>query len=193
MVRLLENPFEFRRRILSAPLRRSGPYLVEQTKSDNPRVQLSAMAGLAYAAAPVILGNIYMPLELISSGFRGHKQFSHLSYAYTKLGYPMPMFNYLTPSSPAYKMGAKFGGVVGGGVMQTLGHLTPLVGWSPGVERGIVKLKLPPWVKKAGVKHGAKIGGRVGARLIPGVGWAMVAYDAYDLAVNRSLWGFDLD
>ncbi len=45
---------------------------------------------------------------------------------------------------------------------------------------------------KAGARVGGKIGGRIGARLIPGVGWAMLAYDVYDIAANQSLWGFDL-
>lgn len=46
---------------------------------------------------------------------------------------------------------------------------------------------------KAGARVGGKAGGRVGARLIPGVGYGLLAYDAYDIVVNRSLWGFDLD
>ena len=45
---------------------------------------------------------------------------------------------------------------------------------------------------KAGAKIGGKVGGRVGARLIPGIGYGLLAYDVYDLTVNRSLWGFDL-
>jgi hypothetical protein len=45
---------------------------------------------------------------------------------------------------------------------------------------------------KAGARVGGKVGGRIGARLIPGVGWALLAYDVYDVAANRSLWGFDL-
>jgi len=28
------------------------------------------------------------------------------------------------------------------------------------------------------------------ARVLPGVGWALLAYDAYDLLVNQSIWGF---
>jgi hypothetical protein len=53
----------------------------------------------------------------------------------------------------------------------------------------------------AAEKFGAKLGGKVGARkigarvagrLIPGLGWGLLAYDVYDVAVNRSLWGFDL-
>ena len=45
---------------------------------------------------------------------------------------------------------------------------------------------------KAGARVGGKVGGRIGARLIPGLGWALLAYDVYDIAANRSLWGFDL-
>ena len=45
---------------------------------------------------------------------------------------------------------------------------------------------------KAGARVGGKVGGRIGARLIPGVGWAMLAYDVYDIAANQSLWGFKL-
>jgi hypothetical protein len=188
----MTNPIEIRKRILSAPLRRAGPELLKKTQSSNDREALVAGLMLAYAAAPVFIGNVLLPAKLIDSGFRGERIFSHLSYVKTSLGYPMPRFNYVTPASPAYRTGSRIGGAIGGGVMQGLGHISPLVGWAPGVERGIVKLKLPPWVKKAGVKTGAKIGGRVGARLIPGVGWAMIAYDVYDVAANRSLWGFDL-
>ncbi len=46
--------------------------------------------------------------------------------------------------------------------------------------------------KKVFGKAGVKLGARVGGRLIPGVGWALLAYDVYDIAANRSLWGFDL-
>ena len=45
---------------------------------------------------------------------------------------------------------------------------------------------------RAGTRVGGKLGGRIAGRLIPGVGWAMLAYDVYDIAANRSLWGFDL-
>ena len=47
--------------------------------------------------------------------------------------------------------------------------------------------------KKVLGKAGVKLGARVGGRLIPGVGWALLAYDVYDVAFNHSLWGFDLD
>ena len=45
---------------------------------------------------------------------------------------------------------------------------------------------------KAGARVGGKVGGRIGARLIPGIGYGLLAYDVYDIAANRSLWGFDL-
>lgn len=45
--------------------------------------------------------------------------------------------------------------------------------------------------KKVLGKAGVKLGARVGGRLIPGVGWALLAYDVYDIAFNQSLWGFD--
>lgn len=34
---------------------------------------------------------------------------------------------------------------------------------------------------------------RLLSRALPGVGWALLAYDAYDILVNRSFWGFKLD
>jgi len=45
---------------------------------------------------------------------------------------------------------------------------------------------------RLGARVGGKVGARVGGRLIPGVGWALLAYDVYDIAFNHSLWGFDL-
>lgn len=56
----------------------------------------------------------------------------------------------------------------------------------------------PSQATKLGTKLGgkvgaAKLGGKIAGRFIPGVGWALLAYDAYDVLVNRSLWGFDLD
>jgi hypothetical protein len=188
----MTNPLDIRKRILSAPLRRAAPELIPFIEKDSGWSTPAAMALLAYAAAPVFIGNVLLPAKLIDMGFRGRPYVSNLFYVKNAIGFPMPMWEMTTPASAAYRAGERIGGRVGGGVMQGLGHITPLVGWSPGVERGIVKLKLPPWVKKAGVKTGAKIGGRVGARLIPGVGWGLLAYDVYDVAANRSLWGFDL-
>lgn len=34
---------------------------------------------------------------------------------------------------------------------------------------------------------------RLLSRVLPGVGWALLAYDAYDILVNRSFWGFKFD
>jgi len=38
----------------------------------------------------------------------------------------------------------------------------------------------------------AKIGGRIASRAIPGLGWALLAYDAYDLVANQRLFGVQL-
>jgi len=46
--------------------------------------------------------------------------------------------------------------------------------------------------KKLGLKTGARVAGRVGARLVPGLGWAMLAYDVYDLVANQRLFGVEL-
>jgi hypothetical protein len=183
-VRLLANPIEYRKRLLSKPLRYSGPRNLKALGSENPRDVIPAMVMLAYAAAPVFAGNVLLPAKLIDSGFRGGRQFSHLSYVYSKLGYPMPMFNYITPSSPAYKMGAKMGGRIGAFLSPALHDVT----WTGALG----KTKTLAKGGASGARVGAKVGGRVGARLIPGLGWAMLAYDVYDISVNRSLWGFDL-
>ncbi len=52
-------------------------------------------------------------------------------------------------------------------------------------------IREPSKAYKLGFKAGGKIGGRLATRVIPGVGWALLAYDVYDIAFNRSLWGFD--
>ena len=46
--------------------------------------------------------------------------------------------------------------------------------------------------KRIGLKGGARITGRIAARAIPGLGWAMLAYDAYDLVANQRLFGVQL-
>jgi len=38
----------------------------------------------------------------------------------------------------------------------------------------------------------ARVGGRIGTKLIPGVGWALLAYDVYDLVANKRLFGIEL-
>ncbi|AXH78438.1 MAG: hypothetical protein [Circular genetic element sp.] len=181
------NPLDIKHNIAGQPYR-IARRIVGPTIDDDPELMV-AMMGATYTAA----ANLAAPLALVQSGYRGNRYFTGLSVGYSKLGYPMPLFNYVTPASGAEKFGARLGGKLGSAAMQTMGHITPLVGWMPGADGGIVKLKLSPWIKKAGTKTGAKIGGRVAGRLLPGVGWGLLAYDVYDVAVNRSLWGFDLD
>jgi hypothetical protein len=48
---------------------------------------------------------------------------------------------------------------------------------------------------KAAARLGPKaahIGGKFAVKAIPGIGWAMLAYDAYDFVVNRRLFGIRL-
>jgi len=144
-----------RNEILSYPLRQFGPELLKQTEKGKPlHSTLSAMALMAYAAAPTFFGNMYLPVELISSGLRPHPVNLGLSHYIPHVHIPSraywlePVFEVFHGSSKAYKTGAKVGG---------------------------------------------KLGGRIGARLIPGLGYGLLAYDVYDIAVNRSLWGFDLN
>ncbi len=141
------NPLEFKHTISGQPYRLSRR-VVGPTIDDDPEL-MTAIIGASYTAAL----NLAAPLSLIQSGVRGERYFTGLAVGYSKIGFPMPLFNYVTPGSAAEKFGAKLGGKVGA----------------------------------------RKMGARVAGRLIPGVGWALLAYDVYDVAVNRSLWGFDLD
>jgi hypothetical protein len=74
------------------------------------------------------------------------------------------------------------------------------------IFEGVTFVRNNPWVKpmfkyyhgaspayKVGARFGGRIGGKIAGRAIPFVGWAMLAYDVYDVVVNRSLWGFDFD
>jgi len=38
----------------------------------------------------------------------------------------------------------------------------------------------------------ARIGGKFAVKAVPGLGWSMLAYDVYDLAANRRLFGIQL-
>jgi len=40
--------------------------------------------------------------------------------------------------------------------------------------------------------RGARLGGRFAFKAIPGIGWGMLAYDAYDLIANKRLFGVKL-
>ena len=143
-----------RNEILSYPLRQFGPELLKgMEKGQSLPTTLGSMALMAYAAAPTFFGNVYLPMELISSGLRPQPVNRGLSHYIPHVHIPSraywlePVFEVFHGSSKAYKTGAKVGG---------------------------------------------KLGGRIGARLIPGLGYGLLAYDVYDVAVNRSLWGFDL-
>lgn len=153
------NLMEKRNKILSYPLRAIAPVAKDYLESDSPHVSLSGMAMLAYAAMPTFLGNIVLPMELISAGMKPQ---------------PWLVWKYGL-KSPAYEAGARIGSAVGG----TIGRKGMPIYFLYDAGRPAAKV-------------GAKIGGRIGSRLIPGVGWAMLAYDVYDIAANQSLWGFKL-
>lgn len=76
-------------------------------------------------------------------------------------------------SSPAYRIGAKIGE-----------HLA----WP---NSRMLHYRNNP-AARATIARGARIGGKIGFRVIPGIGWAMLAYDAYDLIANKRLLGVNL-
>jgi hypothetical protein len=159
---------DFKHAIGSKPYRLARRLIGDEV--DNDQELLILGIGAAYTAAINLVG----PFALIQSGVRGERYFSGLATGYSKLGYPMPLFNYSTPWSRAERIGARVGGRIHAQTMYNMG-------------RGL-KASTRALTKGAGYKIGARIGGR----LIPGVGWALLAYDVYDIAYNRSLWGFDL-
>ncbi len=111
--------------------------------------------------------NLFPAAGLIQAGYRGEQLFSHVTYARFN-PWAKPIFHYTQAASKAERIGGAAGKFL---------YSTMWPNFSP--TRKV-------WAK-AGVKAGAKVGGR----LIPGVGWALLAYDVYDIAWNRSLWGFD--
>jgi len=157
----LGRPMEKRNELLSWPLRKFSPWIKEIIESDNPRVAFSGMALIAIAATPTFIGNILLPAKLISMGIRPQPIMEGITFA-RHSPYVKPIFHMFHGATPAYKVGERIGAKLGG-------------------KTGL----------KMGLKVGGKIGGRVAARIIPGVGWALLAYDVYDIAYNRSLWGFD--
>ncbi len=125
-----------------------------------------ALIGMITAAV-----NLAPAATLIQAGVRGERLFSHVSYARFN-PWAKPIFHYVTAASKAERFGAAVGSKATGLLLGTK-HISPKY-------------------LKAGMKMGGKFGARIGGRLIPGVGWALLAYDVYDIAANRSLWGFDL-
>jgi hypothetical protein len=148
------NLMDRRNKLLSYPLRKAAPYIKEALESDKLHVTLSGLGLAAYAAVPTFFGNVVLPMNLISSGFKPQPVLEGLSHYKVHVHIPTrshwlePMFSVKHGSSKAFKAGARVGG---------------------------------------------KVGGRIGARLIPGIGYGLLAYDVYDVVVNRSLWGFDLE
>lgn len=133
-------------------------------------------------ASPVLL-NVLGPALMINAGIRPHAIFEGVSYA-RHSPYLKPLFNYYYPPSVAYKTGAKIGSAFGSFLSPALHDIT-----TTGV---FGKTKTLAKGSSRGARIGAKVGGRVGARVIPGVGWALLAYDVYDVVHNQRLWGFDL-
>jgi len=155
--------FDERNKLLSWPLRKFSPYGkgLLEKYEESLPGTIGAAILFAYAATPTFVGNILLPAKLVSMGIRPHPIVESMHFV-KGLPYVKPMWTVFHGATPAYKVGQKIGEKVGGKV-------------------GI----------RAGVRVGGRIGGRLAARLIPGVGWALLAYDVYDIAYNRSLWGFD--
>jgi len=153
-----------RNEYLSWPLRKFAPHGKEllERYEDSLPGTIGTAILFAYAATPTFVGNILLPAKAISMGIRPQPIVESM-YFVKGLPYIKPMWVVFHGATPAYKVGERIGAKLGG-------------------KTGL----------KVGLKIGGKIGGRVAARLIPGVGWAMLAYDVYDIAYNRSLWGFDL-
>ncbi len=168
------NPLEYKHDIASMPLRWLRESLTKPLGSDVPQAMIFGLFGVTTAAINLMPG-----VTLIHAGFRGERMFSHVTYARFN-PWALPSFHYTQAASKAERIGGAIGGRIGGRSMLELARYgTP---FSKGTQKA--------W-QKAGAKAGVKLGARVGGRLIPGVGWALLAYDVYDIAYNRSLWGFD--
>lgn len=159
------NPIEFKHDITSRPLHWA---LKQMREKDGPPSDADAFAigvmGLYTAAA-----NLYPAAALIHMGQIPPMLYSHTTFARFN-PWAKPIFHYARAASTAERIGGKVG--------------YEIVGFTSAYLRN-------PKIMKAGAKAGAKLGARVGGRLIPGVGWALLAYDVYDVAYNQSLWGFD--
>ncbi len=161
------NPLEFKHDIASRPLK----WLLKSPSKDWNDWYFAAVVTVGIETAAVNLAPAWM---LIQAGYRGETVFSHVSYVRFN-PWAQPIFHYITPASRAERIGGRIGGSIGK-------HLA--------IQTSNLDKYGKIW-RKAGLKGGAKVGARIGGRLIPGVGWALLAYDVYDIAYNRSLWGFD--
>ncbi len=162
------NPLEIKHDIASIPLKF---FIKEKEDWNQNQAHFLVMAMLGGLTAAV---NLMPAVGLIHSGIRGDRYLSHVSYVRFN-PWAKPIFHYITPASKAERIGGRIGGSIGK-------HLA--------IQTSNLDKYGKIW-RKAGLKGGAKVGARIGGRLIPGVGWALLAYDVYDIAYNRSLWGFD--
>lgn len=165
------NPLEFKHDIASIPLKWMLDQPFEPDDSQyHTQAAIMALTGMLTAAV-----NLSPAAALIQMGVRGETYLHHVSYVRFN-PWAKPIFHYWTPASAAERLGGRVGAPVGKFLS---GSMWPVSG------------KTRKAWQKAGTKAGVKVGARIGGRLIPGVGWALLAYDVYDIAYNRSLWGFD--
>ncbi len=129
------------------------------------------------------LGNavaqLALPIQLIKSANPHVMSYAYKGLDPMKFGMKAAMASrkeFQLASSPAYRIGAKIGE-----------HIM----WPSNAPVFLAGTKKGKAATKA-IAKGARLGGRAGSRLIPGVGWAMLAYDAYDLVANDRLFGVQL-
>ncbi len=165
------NPLEYKHDIASRPLK----WMIERFEPGDEFFPY-AMVGMMTAAV-----NLAPAATLIQMGSRGDLLYQGITMG--KKPWDLT-FHYMARASRAERIGGAFGSAIAG------------LDWAGSVAAAHNPLnkKVAMQVaakRKLWMKGGAKLGARVGGRLIPGVGWALLAYDVYDIAYNRSLWGFD--
>ncbi len=173
------NPLEYKHDLASRPLK----WMMREVRAEGrppTDEEVLVMAFTGFVTAGI---NLFPALGLIQAGVRGDMLFSHVSYVRFN-PWAKPMFHYIQAASKAELIGGAVGSAIAG------------LDWAGSVAAAHNPLnkKVAMQVaakRKLWMKGGAKLGARVGGRLIPGVGWALLAYDVYDIAYNRSLWGFD--
>ncbi|AXH79053.1 MAG: putative membrane protein [Circular genetic element sp.] len=170
------NPLEYKHDIASRPLK----WMMKEVNDSGKLITDEEMLVMAFTGFVTAGINLFPAASLIQSGVRGERIFSHVTYARFN-PWAKPIFHYTTAASKAERIGAAVGRPVGRALAGAFHPVTPHL---------LYKASKGAW-KGAGAKAGAKLGARVGGRLIPGVGWALLAYDVYDIAYNQSLWGFD--
>ncbi len=164
------NPLEFKHDIASIPLK----WMIRQPHDPadpqyHTQAVIMALTGMLTAAV-----NLTPALFFIDMGIVPQMRYSHTTYVRFN-PWAKPIFHYTRAASRAELIGGRIGGSIGK-------HLA--------IQTSNLDKYGKIW-RKAGLKGGVKVGARVGGRLIPGVGWALLDYDVYDIAYNRSLWGFD--